>query len=87
MSKLITIRAYKFAELSDKAKEKFVHEMWDMPFESETGEHDADGEMILEYDYFGEWDLEEQIDYCEMNNHLFNEYGQLVGHLEEVTND
>jgi hypothetical protein len=87
MSKLITIRAYKFAELSDMAKEKFVHEMWDMPFESETGEHDADGEMILEYDYFGEWDLEEQIDYCEMNNHLFNKYGQLVGHLEEVNND
>lgn len=84
MSKLITIRAYKFAELSDKAKEKFVHEMWDMPFESETGEYNADGEMILEYDYFGEWDLEEQIDYCEMNNHLFNKYGQLVGHLEEV---
>lgn len=87
MSKLITIRAYKFAELSDKAKEKFVHEMWDMPFESETGEHDADGEMILEYDYFGEWDLEEQIDYCEMNNHLFNKYGQLVGHLEEVNDE
>tara|TARA_R100001591_G_scaffold40085_1_gene51706 strand:+ start:142 stop:405 length:264 start_codon:yes stop_codon:yes gene_type:complete len=84
MSKLITIRAYKFVELSDKSKDRFVNEMWDMPFEAETGELDADGNMIIEYDYFGEWDLEEQIDYCEINNYLFNKYGDLVGHLEEV---
>ena len=84
MSRLITIRAYKFAELSDKAKDRFVNEMWDMPFEAETGEHDADGNMIIEYDYFGEWDLEEQIDYCESNEYLFNKYGELVGHLKEV---
>ena len=84
MSKLITIRAYKFAELGDKAKGRFVCKMWDMPFESETGEYDADGNMIIEHDYFGDWDLEEQIDYCEINNYLFNKYGELVGHLEEV---
>jgi len=87
MSKLITIRAYKFAELSEKAKDRFVNEMWEMPFEAETGEHDTDGNMIIEYDYFGEWDLEEQIDYCENNEYLFNKYGELVGHLEESNNN
>ena len=84
MSKLITIKAYEYAELKQEAKDLFIHEMWDMPFESETGEYDNDGNMIIEYDYFGEWDLEEQIDFCESNDYLFNKYGELVGHLEEV---
>ena len=84
MSKLIKIRAYEYAELNDKAKDNFINSMWDMPFESETGEYDNDGNMIIEYDYFGEWDLEEQIDFCESNDYLFNKYGELVGHLEEV---
>jgi hypothetical protein len=83
MSELITIRAYKFAELSDKAKDRFVNEMWDMPFETETEKSDAYGNIIIDLDYFGEWDLEDQIDYCESNNYLFNKYGELVGHLEE----
>jgi len=83
MSKLIKIRAYEYAELNDKAKDNFIHSMWDMPFEAETGEHDDEGNMIIEYDYFGEWDLEEQIDFCESNDYLFNKYGKLIGHLEE----
>ena len=62
----------------------FINSMWDMPFEAETGEYDSDGNMIIKYDYFGEWDLEEQIDFCESNDYLFNKYGKLVGHLEEV---
>ena len=39
---------------------------------------------IIKYDYFGEWDLEDQIEHCEMNDYIFNKYGELVGHLEEV---
>ena len=34
-------------------------------------------------DYFADMDLEEQIEFCEMNNYLFNKYGELIGHLEE----
>ena len=83
MSKLISIRAYEYAELDDKAKENFIHEMWDMPFDYE--DEDKEGNTIIKYDYFGEWDLEEQIDFCEANNYLFNKYGELVGQLEEVS--
>ena len=83
MSKLIKIRAYEYAELNDKAKDNFINSMWDMSFETETGEYDNNGDMIIEYDYFGEWELEEQIDFCESNNYLFNKHGKLTGHLEE----
>jgi len=82
MSKLIKIRAYEYAELNDKAKDNFINSMWDMPFEYE--DEDEKGNTIIKYDYFGEWDLEEQIDFCESNDYLFNKYGKLVGHLEEV---
>jgi len=84
MSKLINIRAYEYQELSDKAKDVFKHYMYDSPFESETGELNDNGEMIIEYDYFAEWYLEEQIEFCKMNNYLFSKYGKLIGHLEEV---
>tara|TARA_R100000995_G_scaffold67950_2_gene36602 strand:+ start:76 stop:342 length:267 start_codon:yes stop_codon:yes gene_type:complete len=83
MSRLIKIRAYRFEELNDKARENFAHQMYDMPFDSETGEYDDEGNAILEYDYFAEWHFEEQIEYCEMNEYLFDKYGNLISHLEE----
>ena len=82
MSRLITIKAYEYAELNDKAKNNFIHEMWDEPFEYE--DEDKQGNTIIKYDYFGEWDLKDQIEHCEMNDYIFNKYGELVGHLEEV---
>jgi hypothetical protein len=82
MSRLITIKAYEYAELNDKAKDNFINKMWDTPFEYE--DEDEEGNTIIKYDYFGEWDLEDQIEHCEMNHNIFNKYGELVGHLEEV---
>lgn len=82
MSKLITINAYEYAELNDNAKNNFIHKMWDEPFEYE--DEDKEGNTIIKYDYFGEWDLEEKIDYCEICNYLFCKHGNLIGHLEEV---
>ena len=76
MSRLMKIRAYEYAELDDKAKNNFIHEMWDMPFEYE--DEDEKGNTIIKYDYFGEWDLEDQIDFCESNDYLFDKYGQLI---------
>tara|TARA_B100001250_G_C19334057_1_gene585998 strand:- start:313 stop:558 length:246 start_codon:yes stop_codon:yes gene_type:complete len=81
MSRLISIRAYKYAELDDKAKENFIHEMWDTPFDYE--DEDKEGNTIIKYDYFADMNLEEQIDFCETNDYLFNKYGELIGHLEE----
>ena len=81
MSRLITIKAYEYAELNDKAKDNFINKMWDTPFEYE--DEDEEENTIIKYDYFGEWDLEDQIEHCEMNHNIFNKYGELVGHLEE----
>ena len=66
------IRAYEYTELNEKAKDNFIHEMWDMPFEYE--DEDEKGNIIIKYDYFGEWDLEDQIDFCESNDYLFDKY-------------
>ena len=82
MSKLITVKAYQYQELNDDAKDKFMHKMYDMPFDYE--DEDEEGNTIIKYDYFAEWDLEEQIDFCEMNKYLFDKYGNLIGHLAEV---
>ena len=76
MSKVIKIQAYEYAELNEKAKNNFIHEMWDMPFEYE--DEDEKGNTIIKYDYFGEWDLEDQIDFCKSNDYLFDEYGKLI---------
>ena len=81
MSKLITVKAYQYQELNDDAKDKFMHKMYDMPFDYE--DEDEEGNTIIKYDYFAEWDLEEQIDFCEINKYLFDKYGNLIGHLEE----
>ena len=81
MSRLISIRAYEYAELDDKAKENFIHEMWDWAFDYE--DEDEEGNTIIKYDYFADMNLEEQIDFCKINDYLFNKYGEVIGHLEE----
>ena len=81
MSKLISIRAYEYQELEDYAKDKFINYMFDTPFEYE--DEDEEGNTIIKYDYFADMDLAEQIEFCEINEYLFNKHGELIGHLEE----
>lgn len=81
MSKLISIRAYEYQELNEDAKNTFIHSMYDSPFDYE--DEDEEGNTIIKYSYFADMDLEEQIEFCEMNEYLFNKYGELIGHLEE----
>ena len=81
MSKLISIRAYEYQELDDYAKSRFIDYMYDSPFDYE--DEDEEGNAIIKYSYFADMDLEEQIEFCEMNEYLFNKYGELIGHLEE----
>ena len=82
--KIIKIKAYEFAELSEKARENFRNEMYKEPFEYETGNLNDDGEIIIAYDYFAEWDLQNQIEHCDANEYLFDVYGNLVCHLQEI---
>jgi len=81
MSKLISIRAYEYQELDDYAKSRFIDYMYDCPFDYE--DEDEEGNAIIKYSYFADMDLEEQIEFCEINEYLFDKYGELIGHLEE----
>jgi hypothetical protein len=81
MSKLISVRAYEYQELNEDAKNTFIYDMYDSPFEYE--DEDEEGNTIIKYDYFADMSLEEQIEFCEMNKYLFNKHGELIGHLEE----
>jgi len=81
MSKLISIRAYEYQELDEDAKNTFIHSMYECPFDYE--DEDKEGNTIIKYSYFADMDLEEQIEFCEINEYLFNKHGELIGHLEE----
>ena len=80
---LVKIEAYKYQELDDKAKEKYIYKMWDYPFEYEVDDADENGNPIFKYEYFGDWELSEQIDFCECNEYLFDKYGNPIHHLIE----
>ena len=87
---LVKIQAYKYQELDDKAKENYIHTMWDMPFYYEMDKNpfdseyeSIDGKMIHCWDYFGDWQLSEQIDFCDCNEYLFDKYGNMIHHLIE----
>jgi len=77
--KIVKIKAYKYEELNEKARDKFINEMYDWPFDYDY--EDENGEIIRKYDFFGQWELSEQIEYCEMNEYLFDKYGGTIGHL------
>ena len=79
--KIVKIRAYKYQELDSKGKAKVIYQMNEIPFDSEF-END-NGELITEYDYFGDWDLSDQIDFCDINEYLFDRYGNPIHHLIE----
>ena len=84
MSKLISIRAYEYQELDEDAKNRFIHSMNDLPFDYADEDEDEAVNTIIKYDYFADMDLEEQIEFCELKEYLFNKHGELIGHLEEV---
>ena len=77
--KIVKIKAFKYSELNEEARANVIHEYWNFPFDYE--EKDENGKTIVKYDYFGEWDLIDQIDYCEENEFLFNKYGGMIHHL------
>ena len=76
---LVKIQAYKYQELDDKAKEKVIYELNKNAFDSEY--ETFDGKMVHCWDYFGDWKLEDQIDFCDTNEYLFDKYGNMIHHL------
>ena len=80
MNMEVKIQAYKYQELDSKGKENVIYKMNEIPFNSEF--ENVNGEVITEYDYFGDWDLSEQIEFCDINEYLFDKFGKCVHHLE-----
>ena len=71
--KILKINGYRFNELTEKAQEQVIYNFYEMPFDSE----DDNGNII--YDYFADWQKNEQIDFCLMNNYYFTKYGSIIG--------
>ena len=80
--KQIIINAYEYKELNECAK--FKAKLWldEVPFEYETGDLDEQGKPIKKYDYVSNWDDDAIIEHCEINQYLFDTYGNPIHHLE-----
>ena len=63
--------------LQEELGEYFISVEFFGPYEDE----DIDGNTVIKYDYFGDFRLEEQIDFCNVNEYLFNEYGEPIHQL------
>jgi len=80
--KTIKINAYEYNELNDKAK--FQAKLWldEIPLDYDTGEIDENGKPIIKNEYLGDWSDKEINEHCELNNYLFDKWGNCVHHLE-----
>jgi hypothetical protein len=73
--RLVQIEAYKYEELSDKAKQDVAYKFDMDPFDYE------DDEGNIRYDYFSDWTEEERIEFCDVNEYEFNKTGKIINHL------
>tara|TARA_A100001201_G_scaffold32785_5_gene35278 strand:+ start:1332 stop:1580 length:249 start_codon:yes stop_codon:yes gene_type:complete len=78
--KIIKVNAYEFNELNQKAKNEVVNWLDQHPLDYET--EDEQGNIIKEYQYFYDMEEIDIIEHCEMNEYLFNKYGEPIHHLE-----
>ena len=87
--KQIKVNAYEYSELNQVSKHKVIIWLDQDPIDYET--EDEHGNTIREIDYFSDMEEEEIQEHCEMNEYLFNKYGECVHHLEikesKVNND
>jgi len=79
--KLVKIKAYKFKELSEKAQHVVSCNLDNFPFDYEV--ETSDGEYITKYEYFSDWSKDDQIEFCNLNEYLFNKNGEMIHHLIE----
>lgn len=74
----VTIKAYQFEELDDKAKYNALIWLNRNPLEYENEK----GEMVLEHWYYVyQDDPSYVIDHCDSNEYLFSKYGEPIHHL------
>jgi len=78
--KIIKVNAYEFKELNQKAKNKVIYWLDELPLEYE--EEDQQGNIITKYRYFSNMIEKDINEHCEMNEYLFNKYGEPIHNLE-----
>jgi hypothetical protein len=76
--KNVTIEAFNFQDLNEKAKEKVIYwlDLYPVEYEKENGS--------FGYSYYSELDKKDEyiiVEMCEMNNYLFNLHGEPIHHL------
>ena len=87
--KQIKVNAYEYSELNEEAK--FKANLWldECPIDSEY--ENEKGQIIRTFEFVSDWELNDIIEHCEINEYLFNKYGECVHHLEikesKVNND
>lgn len=74
MEKVI-IEAYQFKELNEKAKDRVINWLDEDPVEVQYEN------QFFYYRYFSEGSEDDISEHCELNNYLFNIYGQPIHHL------
>lgn len=73
--KTVQIQAYTFDELDARGKVKALYWLDECPFEYED-EHGS-----VYYEYPSEWQYEDISEHCNMNEYIFNKYGEPIHHL------
>jgi len=81
--KTIRINAYDFKDLKGNSKYKALTWLDEIPFEYEDYEDEnQQGKLITKNDYVSQWDNDAIIEHCEINQYLFDTYGNPIHHLE-----
>ena len=75
--KTITVQAYQYHELNQKAKDNVCSWLDEYPFDYE----DEDGNLITQY--FIDMEEEDIQEHCESNEYLFSDKGEPIHHLEK----
>ena len=91
--KNVTIEAFNFQDLNEKAKEKVIYWLDLYPVEYEYCKLFGFSNLFKEYEkengsfgysYYSELDKKDEyiiVEMCEMNNYLFNLHGEPIHHL------
>jgi hypothetical protein len=81
--KTIKINAYEFKDLKGNSKYKALNWLDERPCEYEDYEDEnQQGNLIKKNDYISQWDNNEIIEHCEINQYLFDIYGNPIHHLQ-----
>lgn len=87
MTSFVMVEGFQYHELTEKAQHKVLDWLDDPPLEYETEvtvineEGDEEVQNVMKYEYPSDWAPEEIQSHCEMNEYLFDKFGDPIHHL------